>query len=94
MNEICSECQSKNFKEEKPSDGKFNSCCHKGKVSLSQLQNYPELLKKLLTDKNYPFHKNFIENIRAYNSALGFASMGASISPPRGYGPYCFRIHC
>jgi hypothetical protein len=34
MNEIFHECQSMNFKDEKPSDGKFSSCCHKGKVML------------------------------------------------------------
>jgi hypothetical protein len=93
MDEICSECQSFNFKNEKPRDGKFNSCCHKGKVKLNPLEGYPRLLKQLLTDENHPYHKNFIENIRAYNSALAFASLGASISLPPGRGPYCFRIH-
>jgi hypothetical protein len=92
MDEICSECHSINFKDEKPSDGKFSSCCHKGKVVLDRLKTYPELLKRLLTD-NHPMHRNFIENIRSYNSALGFASMGATITKPPGYGPYCFRIH-
>jgi hypothetical protein len=93
MDEICSDCQSINFKNEKPSDGKFSSYCHKGKVVLDPLRPYPELSKKLLTDINHPKHKNFIENIRAYNSALGFASIGATIRPPPGQGPYCFRIH-
>ncbi len=93
MDEICSECRSINFKDEKPKDGKFNSCCHKGKVKLIPLEPYPRLLKQLLTDKNNQNHKNFIENIRAYNSALAFASMGASISQPPGRGPNCFKIH-
>jgi hypothetical protein len=93
MVEICTECQSINFKDEKPSDGKFSSCCHKGKVELEPLEPYPEFLKELLTDKTNHSHKNFFENIRSYNSALAFASMGASISQPPGHGPYCFRIH-
>lgn len=37
--------------------------------------------------------KNFKENIRAINNSLAFASFGANIAPPPGYGPYCFRIH-
>jgi hypothetical protein len=57
------------------------------------LKTYPDLLRQLLTNQTHPQHKNFIENICAYNSALGFASMGAKICPPSGYGPYCFRIH-
>jgi hypothetical protein len=81
MDEVCSECQSINFKNEKPSDGKFTLCCHKGKVKLEPLEPYPELLKALLTDKKHPNYANFIENIRSYNSALAFASMGASIAP-------------
>jgi len=35
--------------------------------------------------------KNFMENIYSINSS--FASMGANIASPSGYGPYCFRIH-
>ncbi len=93
MNEICHECQSMNFKDEKPSDGKFSSCCHKGKVILDPLITYPSMLKSLLTDKTNRNHTNFMENIRAYNSALGFASMGASIREPPRRAPYCFRIH-
>jgi hypothetical protein len=78
MNEICPECQSINFEDEKPSDCKFSSCCHKGKVKLQELGPYPELLETLLTDKKNPSCVNFIENIRSYNSALAFASMGAT----------------
>jgi hypothetical protein len=93
MNEICSECESINFKDEKPGDGKFSLCCHKGKVKLEPPGPYPELLKALLTDIKHPNYANFIANIRSYNSALAFASMGAFIAPKPGYSPYCFRIH-
>ncbi len=45
MVQICSECQSINFKGGKPSDGKFSSCCHEGKVDLEPLDTYPEFFK-------------------------------------------------
>ena len=35
MNVICQKCQAKHFTGEKPSDGLFNNCCHKGKASHS-----------------------------------------------------------
>ena len=41
----------------------------------------------------HPNSKNFHDNIISINSALAFASMGANIAPPPGYGPYCFRIN-
>ena len=34
MDAICQFCDSRNFALERPSDGLFNSCCHKGKVKL------------------------------------------------------------
>jgi hypothetical protein len=37
--------------------------------------------------------KNFMKNIRKYNSALAFASMGCKIAQHQGDGPYCFKIH-
>ena len=37
--------------------------------------------------------RNFRENIRNYNSAMAFASMGAQIATPTSSGPYCYRIH-
>ncbi|UYV62965.1 hypothetical protein LAZ67_2002653 [Cordylochernes scorpioides] len=45
-----------------------------------------------MTGKN-PLSKNFMENIRSAYSALAFASIGANLAPPPGYGPYCFRIN-
>uniref|UniRef100_A0A183FRW4 Helitron_like_N domain-containing protein n=1 Tax=Heligmosomoides polygyrus TaxID=6339 RepID=A0A183FRW4_HELPZ len=32
-------------------------------------------------------------HLRKFNSALAMASIGAQVVPPRGSGPYCFRIH-
>ncbi|GBN88632.1 hypothetical protein AVEN_186603-1 [Araneus ventricosus] len=36
MNIICQFRKSKNFAAERPSDGKFTSCCHKGKIKLEK----------------------------------------------------------
>jgi hypothetical protein len=48
---------------------------------------------KSLMDGTHEKSKNFLEHIRSFNSAFGFASMGANIGTPPGHGPYCFRIH-
>ena len=37
--------------------------------------------------------KKIVKCIRNYNSALAFASVGATTSLTPGNGPYCFRIH-
>lgn len=51
-----------------------------------------ELITQLLTGA-HGLSKHFLENIRKYNNAFAFASMGAQIRPPGGHGPYCFRVH-
>ncbi|GBN12293.1 hypothetical protein AVEN_199463-1 [Araneus ventricosus] len=38
VNIICQFCKSKNFAAELPSDGKFTSCCRKGKIKLEKPQ--------------------------------------------------------
>lgn len=91
LNSVCQFCQAKHFASERPTDGYFNICCNKGKVFLTQIRQ-SEFLKDLLTN-NHEHSKNFMENIRSFNSSLAFASMGANIAPPPGYGPYAFRIH-
>ncbi|GFU72650.1 helitron_like_N domain-containing protein [Trichonephila clavipes] len=44
-------------------------------------------------DGSHDSSQHFKKNIRSYNSALSFASMGAQIVPPAGRGACCFRIH-
>jgi hypothetical protein len=92
MTDICEFCGSINFKHERPSDGKYTYCCQKGKVHLPPIHETPPFIKNLLTG-NHSKSRNFMDNIRAFNSAFGFASMGANIASPPGHGPYCFRIH-
>jgi len=86
MNVNCSHCGALRFTSES-----FN-CCHNGKVSLPNLQEYPAQLKRSF-DINDHEEAKFREYIRNYNSAFAFASFGANISLPPGRGPYCFRLH-
>lgn len=81
-------------------DGKFKSCCHKGKVKLPVLRNsnneileYPQFLEQMLiSNPQHRYFKNFKDNIRTYNSSLSFASLGAKIAHLPGHGPYVFRV--
>ncbi|GBO40804.1 hypothetical protein AVEN_212029-1, partial [Araneus ventricosus] len=92
MSEQCGFCGAVYWKEEKNTAHKYTKCCHDGKVQLPAFPDAPELLKVLLTE-NSPDAKNYRQRIREYNSAFAFASMGAQIKPPRGTGPYCYRLH-
>ncbi|GBN69016.1 hypothetical protein AVEN_77860-1 [Araneus ventricosus] len=83
MSEQCGFCGAVYWKEEKNTAHKYTKCCHDGKV---QLPAFP------LTE-NSPDAKNYRQRIRECNSALAFAPMGAQIKPPRGTGPYCYRLH-
>ncbi|XP_073443103.1 uncharacterized protein [Dendrobates tinctorius] len=91
MTHVCEHCEALHFVAEIPSDNNFTLCCQKGKVHVHILQ-YPDVFTRLLKGQS-EFSKNFMDNIRSINSSFAFASMGANISPPPGYGPYCFRIH-
>ena len=86
MNELCQYCESFRFPNEQ------RNCCHNGKVSLTQLCEYPESLKELLMGSTQD-SINFRNNIRNYNSAFAFASFGANVDLLQGHVTYCFRIH-
>jgi hypothetical protein len=100
LNVICKFCGAKHFVGEKPPDGKFTSCCRKGKVALSKPLDiygneliYPSFLRDLMSNPANVHHKNFRQNIRSYNSAVSFASMGAKVINFSGRGPYVFKVH-
>ena len=80
MSNECPYCRAYRFPNEKL------NCCHNGKVTLEN-NSYPESLRNLLDNRH------FLEKIRAYNNVFAFASLGAQLVSPPGFGPYCFRIH-
>jgi hypothetical protein len=97
---ICQFCDAKHFKDERPPDGKFTSCCGKGKVRLPKPMNvdgefleYPLFLQSMLSDPDNRDYNHFRDQIRSYNNAVSFASMGAKIVDLPGRGPYVFKIN-
>ncbi|OSC97182.1 hypothetical protein PYCCODRAFT_1351447, partial [Trametes coccinea BRFM310] len=77
---------------------RFGLCCDSGQVNLP-LPLYPEpphALQELYTSDTVQA-KEFRENIRQYNAAFAFTSLGVSIddsvNSQRTRGPYVFRIH-
>ena len=88
MNQVCPHCAALRFKAEM----RPYNCCHSGKVSLPELQPCPDEIKNLFNGQDQK-STNFQQNIRRYNSAMAFASMGASVATPPGHGPYVYKIH-
>ena len=79
----CSVCLTKFWEGEKLSGStrlryKFPLCCADGKVVLPSIASQPELLMHLLTAAD-PRGRAFRDQIRAYNSALAFASLGVNL---------------
>ncbi|XP_018497175.1 uncharacterized protein LOC100905460 [Galendromus occidentalis] len=67
-------------------------CCASNKVRLTRFRNFPTVLRSLYLGQDND-SKHFRQYIRNYNNSLAMASMTAKIETPRGYGPYCFRVH-
>ena len=86
MDKLCAHCNALKFEGE----DSFK-CCHNGKVRLDNLSPYPQEMRNLLCD-NSDAAKNFQGNIRQYNNAFSFASLGARLMAPPGRGPPCFRV--
>lgn len=99
MDDVCPDCGALHFKDErlkKKVDDKFRFgvCCKSGKVDLPLTKRPPELLWKLLTGA-HPQSNLFFENIRRYNIALSFTSLGVDkdLTGEQGAGgPYVFKI--
>ncbi|QQP49076.1 ATP-dependent DNA helicase, partial [Caligus rogercresseyi] len=85
MNVNCRYCNAMKYPAETP-----GLCCANGKVRLDDLQETPDHLRNLLLGQS-PDSKNFMRNIRAYNSAFQMTSFGHKSSHPGGYMP-TFRI--
>lgn len=85
LNIRCDSCSALHFKGELTA-GHFTSCCHDGLIFFPQPRVHEELKQLIL------HNKNFVSNIRSYNSSVAFASMTASQVEIPGTGPYCFKI--
>jgi len=74
---------------------KFGKCCLSGKIELPKLEPPPQPLRGLL-EGDQPQAKNFHSDIRQYNMALSFTSLGADIDHALmagGGGPPVFQLH-
>lgn len=96
MNIECPKCHALHFASEKLSNSsmrnpKFGICCLQGQVDLPAFPEWPRELKALFHDPHD--EQKFIENVRQYNSALSFTSLGVKIHTFAGGPPAAFRIH-
>lgn len=97
---ICCDCEALMWRFEqtgqhqKLKSNKFSLGCGNEKVRLPLLRETPPELKSLLDGTN---HKStlFKDNMRLYNSAFGFTSVGANIdrSINNGGGSFVYRVH-
>ena len=96
MNSVCIHCKALLFNKEKIKKKSTNSknvsnlCCFNGSVVLPEISQPPELIKNLLKNKD------FQDNIRGYNGALSFTSLGVELDEKYSNnrtGTYTFRIH-
>lgn len=82
MDQECTYCHSVHFKDEKPTDGSYKYCCRKGTVLFDAATHhhpFPPYLQELFRNTEHPHYRKFHANIRAYNSAMAFASTGTNI---------------
>ncbi|KAG2738560.1 hypothetical protein P692DRAFT_20676686, partial [Suillus brevipes Sb2] len=99
MNVACPNCNAYHWMGERLAasskrNPKFGSCCDSGQVQLPSLVEPPQQLKGLLQNM-VPDAVEFRKNIRRYNAALAFTSLGVQVdqSVNNGRGPYIYRIH-
>ena len=94
----CPLCRALHFDVEKlgkstRNNPKFGMCCLTGQINLPAFPAPPLELRHLF-DGTSPHSLEFKTNIRRYNAAFAFTSLGAKIdhSVLNGTGPYSFRI--
>ncbi|KAI9469861.1 MAG: hypothetical protein EXX96DRAFT_383393 [Benjaminiella poitrasii] len=99
MHNICRHCQARMWALEKNGctivNSDFSLCCGKGKYVVDPLLEIPELIANLLRRSDEE-SKEFRLYLRAYNSTLGFTSLGCSLDTTvtnAHVGTYSFRIH-
>jgi hypothetical protein len=98
MDRVCTYCRGLHWSDERLTTSsnlnpQFGSCCLKGKVNLPLLQDPPQRLRQLFEIDNERA-KEFRTNIRRYNAAFAFTSVGTSNSNTHvaGNGPYVFKF--
>ncbi|KAG0610723.1 hypothetical protein M758_7G086700 [Ceratodon purpureus] len=98
MDRVCTYCRGLHWSDERLTTSsnlnpQFGSCCLKGKVSLPLLRDPPQRLCQLFEGDNEQA-KEFCTNIRRYNAAFAFTSVGTSSSNTyvAGNGPYVFKF--
>jgi hypothetical protein len=98
MEHLCVRCGALHWKCEEtrhPELGLgYGMCCDHGMVRLPPCQVPPPALQALF-DGSDPRSRSFHDNIRQYNSALAFTSLGVQIDSRinQRAGPFVFRIH-
>ena len=99
MNVECSHCHALHFESEKLSSStrankKFGGCCLQGQIQLPAFREPPRTLKEMLCGIS-PLSESFKKNIRQYNAAFAFASLGVKVdlAVTNAPGPYCFCIN-
>ncbi|KAJ7586912.1 hypothetical protein C8J56DRAFT_1051206 [Mycena floridula] len=99
MNIECSKCHAlhwlcERLKSSSDRNPHFGTCCLDGKVLLPPLEAPPQELKELFEDVDNPDAKHFWENIRQYNAAFAFTSLGVKTdrSVMDVGGPPIFKI--
>lgn len=91
MDFVCVFCGARDFKGESTRGEGFMSCCRKGKVVLDDLSPYPYRLKRLVLDGSKK-SKEYVGDIRFFNSALATASFDAQLVKIPSRGPQVIRI--
>jgi len=100
MNVKCLYCGGLHFKQEKTGRDSsiFTLCCQKGKVSLPHLRNSPyfqELIGNSQSENRAARlrSKNYLDNIRQFNSAFAMVSSESHLDENITHGIYNFKIH-
>ena len=96
MSEVCFYCAAKKFKKMRfqgvETGGEASGfCCSNGKVHLNYLEAPPEPLKSLY-EGDAPESKQFLDNIRPYNTAFNMTSFGADVVKEIGTGSKRFYM--